>query len=337
MPRVVRPDARGVVDNHVALHDQRAARVIVVIGVHDLDVAPRPVKTPEEETRRDPDRRTPIETERNPRAHVVTGPRSPVERRMSRIPPRPVHHERVVVRDIHDLGMRRLDHDCLVPPDHVQLLGALQMAGSVGLLAQLLDGLHYVRFLGEERFAQVFGPLAILVHHRQYLRERRQGFDARVPVLVVHRPDSVIARKARMVPGPASGLGHLERIGGCHQNLRQQRIGIERYGRQQPVEILLAEREGRRRGRRVLPVCKRGGKRRGQDQGEQSDPGTPNERLHDIPFHGGAPGPWPERCPHWTARGRRMLGNWLQNASPGGPATDYYKRGVLPAGDTHAP
>ena len=133
-------------------------------------------------------------------------------------------------------GRRRLHDDLL-------LLGRLQVAFGLRLGAQALHGVHHVLLLREERVAELLGPVELLVHHREHLRERDQRLDARVPGLALAaRPRGPCPSAFGFAFEPARRFDDLERIGRGHQHLREQRVGIERDRRDELLDLLRLER-----------------------------------------------------------------------------------------------
>ena len=168
-----------------------------------------------------------------------------------------------------------LDGDGVILLDHVGLLGRSQIARRIRLLPQALNRFHHLRLLRDENVAEPRSPLELLVHHREHLRERGERFDARVPILLLDGFDRLLSRQARIAPGPARRLHHLERISGGHEDLRQQRVGIKRDRGEHLIELLLRSRGLARRGRGL-----RKGDRRRDEQHEQRLQRMSYERFH---------------------------------------------------------
>ena len=236
MTRIVLPGDRSHVGSHDIPVHSHMGDVIVDHG----DMALMPVGTAEEEVGRDHDAGTPEEA-RPVRVDDVVRRRPPVDRRVRRPPPRPVDDDRVVVRHVDDLGRGLADGDDLALARDAHLLARAEVAGRLGAPAQTLHRVHDVGLLREESLAQPLRPVELLVHHGEDLRERRQRLDAGVPVHALDRPYRVLTLQAGVGARPAGRLHHLQRVGGRHQDLRQQRIGIERYRRQHLVELRLPE------------------------------------------------------------------------------------------------
>ena len=199
-----------------------------------------------------------------------------MDRRIGGPPPRPVHHQRVVVGHIDELGADRIQHQARPAVEHAQAIIRAQIARGLRPAPQGLHRIHHLRLLIEERVAQRLRPLRVLVHALEHLRECDQRFHARVPVLALGRAHRVVAGKTGAGPGPARGFDHFERVGRCHQDLRQQRVGVERDRREHLVEFLLRKHIGGLGERAAL-------RQRQRERGEQREkPGdqVSRERLH---------------------------------------------------------
>jgi hypothetical protein len=192
-------------------------------------------------------------------------------RRIIVIQPRAVNR-RLVIRNIDDVGLRRLDRDhppvFLCPDRDLLLLGGFQILLTLRPRAQSLDGVHHVALLCEHRVAQFLRPIELSAHHFKNSPSRRQGFDAVIPFLLGRLGFQLIALEVLVSLHPAFRLDHLQRIGRGHEHFGQKRIRIERDRRNQLLELLGSERlRGRslvgrltlrRRGRlRGLILCPR--------------------------------------------------------------------------------
>ena len=115
---------------------------------------------------------------------------------------------------------------------------------ALGLGAQPLHGIHDIGLLRQEGVAERLRPVELAVHHLEDLGKRHQGFDAGIPVLLLERRIQLIASELRIVGilNPARGQVDLERVGRGHQDLGEQRIGIERDRREKLVELLRRDR-----------------------------------------------------------------------------------------------
>ena len=185
-------------------------------------------------------------------------------------------------RSVRRAGARRLRR-------HRLLRRGLERTRGLRLRPQSLDRGRDVGLLGDHRVADLLGPFELAVHHRQDLREGDQRRDAGVPALVLDGSQRGIAREIGIVLGPARRLDDFQRIGRRHQDLRQQRIGIERDRRQELVELSRREglagirgsglrlSRGRRRCLRCRPTADAGDK-------ECHGHGNPFASLHVYPL-----------------------------------------------------
>jgi hypothetical protein len=127
-----------------------------------------------------------------------------------------------------------------------------QVTLGLGPLSELLDRAHHLLLLTKESVSQLLRPLELVVHHLQERGEVYERFHARVPVLLFQRSRQVVPFQVRICLNPASCLDDLQGIGGCHQDLNQKLIRIERDGRQHLIQLLLPEHRLRAR---ILALC----------------------------------------------------------------------------------
>ncbi len=181
-------------------------------------------------------------------SRVIDSRRLPIERLVCRRPPRPVDDERVVSRNVDDLGDRRLDQDGAVIVDHALLRRVRQGASGLGALAQILHGLHYPILIGHERFAQAPRPVEARIHHVEHLGKRGQREHAGIPSLPHEGVVERAAGEPRVFAHEAGRLHDVQREGRRHEHLREELVRIQRDGREQRVELLLGERRIRTLG-----------------------------------------------------------------------------------------
>ncbi len=253
--RLVLPPHRSAAAKLLDVPALDCGRRTVVEGLpHDVDAVLVPGKGAEEKAGRDANPAAEVDADREARAHGVAGPRRPAHRRIRRPPPAAVDQQRVVIGDVNHERIGVFDVDDAALPRDQQRVVAAEVARRERALAQALDRVHHVGLLLEEGLAQVLGPVEPLAHHPDHARERDQRLDARIPVLVLDRAHRLVALKPRVALRPARRLDHLEGIGRSHQDLRQQRVGIERNRRQHLVQlrlrIALCRRRLGERGRR---------------------------------------------------------------------------------------
>ncbi|MCY1441607.1 hypothetical protein D9M71_579280 [compost metagenome] len=96
---------------------------------------------------------------------------------------------------------------------YVLVLAALQIAGGLRLVAQTLHAAHDIIGLGEESIAQALHPDRVLAKRCQHLREGHQCLYARVPGLLGHLPDRIVAGGLGVGLGPGHGFIDLPRVG----------------------------------------------------------------------------------------------------------------------------
>jgi hypothetical protein len=154
------------------------------------------------------------------------------------------------LRDINDIRLRGLNLDHLVGYQHSLvfdvvcddrighiddlLVSGFERATLLGLPAHSLNGIGHPFRLVDEGIAQIAGPLNVIVHLVDYLRESGDGFDIVVPRLRIELGDIV-----RILDEPR-GLHDFKRIRRSRKDCRQQRIGINRDRRDQFVQVGIA-------------------------------------------------------------------------------------------------
>jgi hypothetical protein len=122
------------------------------------------------------------------------------------------------------------------------LLGvAHQHIRPLGLRAHALDGVHDIRRLRQKRVPQFRGPLHVAGKALDHIRHRDHGLDAGIPRLLLHGVGQRLILQILVPRQPLLKLDDFERIGGGHQRLAQQWIGIERDGSDQGVQLIIRE------------------------------------------------------------------------------------------------
>jgi hypothetical protein len=174
------------------------------------------------------------------------------------IGPCTIHHRRVVGWDVHHLRIGRLnpDHSGLLRcrllddrgwrrgwlDDHRLLFCGLQVALRLRLGAESLDGVHDVLLLRQKRVAQLQSHVELLAHRGQDLGKVHQRLHTWVPTLRLQGLGQGLTFQGLVGLGPTIRLHHLQGIRGRHQNLRHQRVRIERDGRDELLDFLWLKR-----------------------------------------------------------------------------------------------
>ncbi len=160
------------------------------------------------------------------------------------IPSRPrydgitVNQPWIVGRNINHSGIGGLNVDVRTLIGDNLLRRVLQIAGSLGFAAHDLNGVHHILLLVVVGVAERRGPGKILVHVSQDRGKCGERLDAWIPGLLVDGLTEVITLQIGIGLHPAIGLDHFIGESGGRQYLRDQRIGIERYGRNQALQLL---------------------------------------------------------------------------------------------------
>ena len=290
-PRLALLDAGGAAGRHLgAVHVPREVRVPVDVHVH---VAAAPVA---------------VAPHRRPHCHAdAEGQRGSAPRvarrvgrvgRVGRVRPRPVDDRGIVRRHVDDLRACRLDLDdsggllnhhglrarCRRRrrrgglDRHFLLGGGLQIPLRLRPGAQALDGIQHALLVGQERVAQLLGPVELLVQQVEDLGKGGERFDAVVPRLVLELLVELIAREVRIGLDESRGLDDLQRIGGSHQHLRQQGVRIQGDRRRHLLELLRGK--GRNGAARLRRRARLGGGRQRAGQRQRQEPGEKAGSFH---------------------------------------------------------
>ena len=211
-----------------------------VFGAVDCDPVRAPIRSaPAPERRHDGKAAADLEPRLDRLRHKLARRRQ-IDRREFAVLPLAVNDGRVIDRHIDPVLLRRGNKDGRPFLADLQVLHLLQLAGFHRELAQCLDPRHDLGLLRRKGDANRLGPLDMLAHHLDDLREGDQRLDARIPGQRLQSLDQRIALELRMAVllQPLRGLGDLLRVGRGHQHLREQLIGVERDGRDQLVDLL---------------------------------------------------------------------------------------------------
>src|SRR5271170_8019700 len=170
----------------------------------------------------------------------------------------PVHQPRIIGGDIDHVRCSRLNDDIRALRLDGLLLRVLQIAGLLRFLAHHLNRVHYVLFLVVVGVTERRGPGDIFVHVSQHGGERAEGFHAGVPGLLVHGLGEGVALQIGIGLHPAVGFDDLRWKSGRRQNLRHERVRIERDRRYQLIQLVGSLRGiGRRRSLRAVRSLRR--------------------------------------------------------------------------------
>jgi hypothetical protein len=257
-----RPNPRAVVDRH-----PRAPAPVSPSPTHD-DVSATPAPTVVQ-----PDSRSQRRSKSD--ARICHDPR-----RRSH-----VNHLRIVNGNVNVLRVGRHNLNAIIVGDHGLLLRVHERPRAGGLSSKPLDRGRDIRLLRGEGVADFRRPVRIPRQHLKNAWVPRNRLHRRVPRLVVNLI-GIVARG-----NPRRRRRDVIRLRCRRENLRQQRIGIQRYGRQQIVELVrrhrrLADHLGRRRHWRsgVIAVSEGGQARehRRENHGGQHHPHDVPDFPHDI-------------------------------------------------------
>jgi hypothetical protein len=164
-----------------------------------------------------------------------------------------------------------------------------------------------VELLREEGVTQTARPVQVLVHAVEDLGESEHGLHAGIPGPILGRAHRILALELRVRTGEAGRLHHLERVGGGHQHLGEELVGIQRDGREHLVELGLCEQ------RNVFRFGGLGGPHEDGEDEEERGKKARREGDHTLFLAGRNAGPV-----RWNGRiGRRLTRPRINRRSEG--------------------
>jgi hypothetical protein len=140
---------------------------------------------------------------------------------------------------------------------HNLLRGSVETAGSLGALAHHLDCGHDILRLVVVRITQRGRPGKILVHVPENSGESGQSLDTFIPGLLVGCLSQRGALQSRIGLQPPVRFDNLLGKGAGREDLRDQRVRVERNGRHELLQLFgrLLHMRGRGAGGRRLLLC----------------------------------------------------------------------------------
>ncbi len=176
---------------------------------------------------------------------------------------------------------------------------SLDLQGSLllRLLPHPLDGVHDVALLVEEGVPEIRRPLDVVAEPLDDVGNRRHRLDARVPGLLGDRVGERLVLQVLVLREPLLELHDLQRVGGRHERLGQERVRVEGDRSHERIELVRRElrcrlcvrsgscRSGRRRLLRQKRRVPRGEQRRAQDRHEPSRGQSRKARVSFLIFH----------------------------------------------------
>src|SRR5579863_925145 len=214
-----------------------AARVVAIIVIDYATAAP--TYTPVAPAPSIPAPETDAEADTSPKNRRAAVPDPGI-----RIPARPgnyriaVNQPRIIGGDIHHVGLSRLNDDVRALRLDGLLRRVLQIAGLLRFLAHHLNRVHHLLFLVVVGVAQRRGPGNIFVHVSQHGGKRAESFHAGVPGLLIHGLREVVALQIGIGLHPAVGFHDLRWKSRGSEDLRHQRIRVERDRRYELLQLL---------------------------------------------------------------------------------------------------
>src|ERR1019366_3402423 len=136
----------------------------------------------------------------------------------------------IVIRHVNDIrtGRLNINHRMSVfrRIRHRLLFGRFKLASVLGSDAHILNRIHDARLIRQECVSKIGGPRNVLVHALEYAGEGNERLNARVPALFLSGTGQVLSFEFRVLLRPLIRLNDFKGIGGRHEDLAYQFIGI---------------------------------------------------------------------------------------------------------------
>ena len=142
--------------------------------------------------------------------------------RVCRIPPGSIDYIGIICRNIDQLRIYRRDLDIVSTDNHPLLLGAPQVALSIGPVTQALDRIQDIGLLSHKSIPHLTGPLHFVAHHGKNLRKGNQRLHTEIPVFAVQCGIQFFTLEICIQPHPLIRFDHLFGVGRCYQDLPDQ-------------------------------------------------------------------------------------------------------------------
>lgn len=189
-----------------------------------------------------------------------------VEWRIRIIWRRPPDCHRIILRNVYDFGLSRLNYNEIAPVFRRRAYGLLwrrfQCAAGHGPLPKVLNCLHDAILLRQKGVSEIGRPLYVLIHAIQDIRHEDQCLNAGVPRLLLRGVGQGLALEIRVLADPSSRFHDFQRICGCDEYLTQDRVRVQGDWGDEALELL--RRQGslgltgwRGSGLRLLGECVR--------------------------------------------------------------------------------
>ncbi len=150
-----------------------------------------------------------------------------------------INNLRLIHRHINHLRVGRINIDNPLFHHDPLLLRRRQVTRGLSLQSAILNRSHHIFLLIEERCTKVLRPRKVLIHHRQHTGIIRQRLHTGIPALL--RDAIAQCGIVRVGFDEARGLHNVERESRTGKNLCNQRIRIERDGRDHFLELGCSE------------------------------------------------------------------------------------------------
>jgi hypothetical protein len=128
----------------------------------------------------------------------------------------------IILRHVYNFRIWRPDDDRLLFLDDDLLVVGYQVTRGVGARADMLDRIHDVFLLADDRFAELPGPIKIIVHRLDHLGIVEKAKNARIPILAWFQ-----LRIFLFLLKISSALDNLQRIGRSWKHDRNKLVRIK--------------------------------------------------------------------------------------------------------------
>src|SRR5882757_3940649 len=206
--------------------------VVVVIQLVMVPVSSPMVPTPTKAAENS-DADSDAEENSRPDEHVRTSDPTRIEReRVS------VDIPRIVFRHINDVGISGRNRDSLPLARHILLRRGLQVSCLLRALTHYLNCIEDFLRLVYIGLSQRRGPGEVLVQHRKHRRKLRDGLHTGIPGLRIRRSGQFRSLETRVLLQPPICFHHFGGIACGGNDLRNQRVRVQRDRRHQLVQLV---------------------------------------------------------------------------------------------------
>jgi hypothetical protein len=126
----------------------------------------------------------------------------------------------------------------ILHPDDLLFGGGCQFPRSCGPVSHPLYGVHHIAFLRQKGIPKVRRPGDIFSQVLQDTWKNHKSLNAGIPILIYCGLSQRLITEIRITLKPLTGFDNFKWIRCGDKNLADQRIGIERYRRDQIIKLI---------------------------------------------------------------------------------------------------